>query len=136
MDRARRQRLGVARSHDGVVWEKLVDNPILELGEAGAFDEMGLGEPAVWSSGGSYWMLYTGRARGEKRRIGLGRSPDGVHWLREPLVIEGGSGWDREVVCDPTIELLPDGVRVWFGGGDVASPDQGLHGQIGVGMLR
>ncbi len=136
MDRARRQRLGVARSRDGVVWEKLIANPILELGASGAFDEMGLGEPAVWSSGGSYWMLYTGRARGEKRRIGLAKSPDGVHWSREPLVIEGTSDWDREVVCDPTVELLPEGVRVWFGGGDRPRPDQGLHGQIGVGMLR
>ena len=81
MDRARRQRLGVARSHDGVVWEKLISNPIMELGASGAFDEMGLGEPAVWSSGGSYWMLYTGRARGEKRRIGLAKSPDGISWV-------------------------------------------------------
>jgi predicted GH43/DUF377 family glycosyl hydrolase len=136
MDRARRQRLGVARSRDGVVWEKLISNPILELGDAGAFDEMGLGEPAVWSSGGWYWMLYTGRARGEKRRIGLAKSMDGVRWSREPLVIEGTSDWDREVVCDPTVELLPEGVRVWFGGGDVPRPDQGLHGQIGVGILR
>lgn len=136
MDRARRQRLGVARSRDGVVWEKLVSNPILELGTSGAFDEMGLGEPAVWSSGGSYWMLYTGRARGEKRRIGLAKSSDGIHWSREPLVIEGSGNWDREVVCDPTVEVLPDSVRVWFGGGDVPRPDQGLHGQIGVGVLR
>jgi len=136
MDRARRQRLGVARSHDGVIWEKLISNPILELGDLGAFDEMGLGEPAVWSSGGSYWMLYTGRARGEKRRIGLAKSPDGVHWSHESLLIEGTQDWDREVVCDPTVEVLPEGVRVWFGGGDVRRPDQGLHGQIGVGMLR
>ena len=136
MDRARRQRLGVARSHDGVVWEKLIANPIMDLGDAGSFDEMGLGEPAVWSSGGSYWMLYTGRARGEKRRMGLAKSADGVHWSREPLIIEGNSDWDREVVCDPTVEVLSDGIRIWFGGGDVARPDQGLHGQIGVGMLR
>lgn len=136
MDRARRQRLGVARSRDGVTWEKLVSNPIMELGGSGTFDEMGLGEPAVWSSGGSYWMLYTGRARGEKRRIGLAKSPDGVHWSRESLLIEGTGKWDKEVVCDPTVEVLPDGVRVWFGGGDVPRPDQGLHGQIGVGMLR
>jgi predicted GH43/DUF377 family glycosyl hydrolase len=61
-DRARRQRLGVARSRDGAVWEKLRSNPVLDLGPAGAFDEAGLGEPAVWSSGGAYWMLYTGRA--------------------------------------------------------------------------
>lgn len=50
-DRARRQRLGVARSRDGVAWEKLRSNPVLDLGPAGAFDEGGLGEPAVWSSG-------------------------------------------------------------------------------------
>lgn len=136
MDRARRQRLGVARSHDGVVWEKLISNPIMELGDAGCFDEVGLGEPAVWSSGGSYWMLYTGRARGEQRRMGLAKSADGVHWSREPLIIQGNSDWDREVVCDPTVEVLSDGIRVWFGGGDVPRPDQGLHGQIGVGMLR
>jgi hypothetical protein len=46
-----RQRLGVARSADGIRWVKLRSNPVLELGEAGAFDEMGLGEPAVWTSG-------------------------------------------------------------------------------------
>jgi predicted GH43/DUF377 family glycosyl hydrolase len=136
MDRARRQRLGVARSRHGVAWEKLISNPIMELGASGAFDEMGLGEPAVWSSGGFYWMLYTGRARGEKRRIGLAKSTDGVNWSRESLVIEGTSDWDREVVCDPAVEVLPEGVRVWFGGGDVPRPDQGLHGQIGVGMLH
>lgn len=136
MDRARRQRLGLARSRDGVVWEKLVSNPIMELGGAGSFDEMGLGEPAVWTSGGSYWMLYTGRARGEKRRIGLAKSSDGVEWEKQPLVIEGTSDWDREVICDPTVDVRPEGIRVWFGGGDVARPDQGLHGQIGVGWLK
>jgi hypothetical protein len=28
-----------------------------------------------------------------------------------------------------------DRVRVWFGGGDIARPDQNIHGQIGVGTL-
>jgi len=46
-DRARRQRLGVADSFDGIHWRKLRTNPILELGPSGAFDEAGLGEPAV-----------------------------------------------------------------------------------------
>ncbi len=123
-DRARRQRLGIARSADGVAWEKLRSNPILELGEPGSFDENGLGEPAVWTSGGSWWMLYTGRNHGEQRRIGLARSPDGVHWQREPgFLIAGSEDWDSQVVCDPTIEQMPDGsIRVWFGGGDVPRP--------------
>lgn len=135
-DRARRQRLGLARSKDGVTWEKLRTNPVLELGPPGAFDEEGLGEPAVWGSRGSYWMLYTGRDRKEYRRLGLARSPDGVHWERTPLVVAGAADWNAKVVCDPSIEVRPNDVRVWFGGGDVASPDENLHGEIGMGTLK
>ena len=137
-DRARRQSLGIARSSDGVTWEKLRTNPILEPGGPGEFDENGLGEPAVWTSGGQWWMLYTGRDKKEQRRMGLARSVDGVRWERVPnFVISGSNPWDSEVICDPSVEQMPDGsIRVWFGGGDVARPDQGLHGQIGLGMLR
>jgi sucrose-6-phosphate hydrolase SacC (GH32 family) len=132
LDRARRQRLGLARSRDGIRWEKLRANPILEMGA----DENGLGEPAVWSGAGFWWMLFTVRAADEQRRIGLAKSRDGVHWSREPLLIQGEQDWDREVVCDPTVEVMPNEIRVWFGGGDRRSPDQNLHGQIGVGHLR
>jgi len=136
-DRAARQRLGVARSRDGVGWEKLRSNPVLELGAPGAFDEAGLGEPAVWSSGGSYWMLYTGRDREEHRRMGLARSADGVRWERDTSLspITGSEAWNRQVVCDPSVEVTDRAIRVWFGGGDVARPDQGIHGRIGMGML-
>jgi hypothetical protein len=53
-DRAQppRQRIGVARSRDGIVWEKLGSNPVLSPGPPGSFDEAGEGEPAVWSSHG------------------------------------------------------------------------------------
>jgi predicted GH43/DUF377 family glycosyl hydrolase len=135
-DRARRQRICLARSHDGIAWEKLRTNPVLELGEAGAFDEEGLGEPAVWASEGFYWMLYTGRDRMERRRMGLARSRDGVSWERTPLVIAGQAAWDSKVVCDPAVEAEADGVRVWFGGGDAASPDENLHGAIGVAVMK
>jgi len=129
--------LGLARSSDGLRWEKLRSNPLLELGPPGAFDENGLGEPAVWSSAGFYWMLYTGRDRHERRRTGLAKSTDGIHWRRElqfsPLA--GTEAWDREVLCDPSVEVTANGIRVWFGGGDVPRPDQNLHGQIGLGFL-
>lgn len=137
LDRARRQRIGIARSKDGRLWEKLRSNPILEIGDPGAFDEHALGEPAVWSSGGSWWMLYTGSDRAEHRKIGLAKSADGVHWQRDESFapIAGSQAWDRVVVCDPAVEVRADSIRVWFGGGDVASPDQNLHGQIGMGTL-
>jgi predicted GH43/DUF377 family glycosyl hydrolase len=138
VDRAGRQQLGMARSTDGVRWEKLRTNPILEIGTAGAFDENGLGEPAVWSSDDKYWMLYTGRDRAERRRIGLAKSADGVNWSRELgfAPIAGDQPWNREVMCDPSVEVTPDGVRVWFGGGNVAHPAERINGMIGVGFLR
>jgi hypothetical protein len=40
------------------------------------------------------------------------------------------------VVCDPAVVVEHDRVRLWFGGGDVASPDENLHGQIGAGELK
>ncbi len=135
-DRARRQRLGMARSTDGVKWRKHRANPVLELGEAGAFDENGLGEPAVWTSHGAWWMLYTGRGRNERRRIGLARSADGVAWERVPgTVFSGAQHWNSKVVCDPAVEVDGNALRLWFGGGDVASPDENLHGQIGFALL-
>lgn len=135
-DRAMRQRLGVARSRDGIRWEKLRSNPVLELGGDGAFDENGLGEPAVWSARGFYWMLYTGRDLHENRRLGLARSDDGVQWRKLPAVFAGAEAWNSQVLCDPTVIVNGDTVRVWFGGGDVARPDENLHGQIGYGVLR
>ncbi len=115
-DRARRQTLGVARSRDGVEWEKSRANPLLGLGAPGSFDENGLGEPAVWTSGGSYWMLYTGRDRAEHRRLGLARSEDGAHWEHEPSFapVAGEQPWDSQVVCDPTVLLDGDVVRGRF----------------------
>jgi predicted GH43/DUF377 family glycosyl hydrolase len=134
-DRARQQRLGVARSADGVRFEKLRANPVLELGAGGAFDENGLGEPAVWQSHGRYWMLYTGRDRGEMRRLGLAQSYDGVTWKKLPGAFAGSEPWDSKVICDPSVLVEGDSIRVWFGGGDVARPDENLHGRIGLAHL-
>jgi hypothetical protein len=50
--------------------------------------------------------------------------------------IAGDQPWNREVMCDPTVEVLSDQIRVWFGGGDLPRPDVGLHGQIGLGFLK
>ena len=131
-----RQRLGVARSRDGIQWEKLRSNPILSPGGPGAFDEAGVGEPAVFEFGNSYWMLYTGRDAQENRRLGLARSSDGVNWRKLPVVFSGAHAWDSKVICDPSVLVENGAIHVWFGGGDVARPDENLHGQIGYAELR
>jgi predicted GH43/DUF377 family glycosyl hydrolase len=130
-DRAVRQRIGVARSRDGIEWEKLRSNPVVEMDE----DERGIGEPAVWQSHGFYWMLYTVRDFEENRYLRLARSTDGVHWTKLPTRYRGEQPWNSKVICDPTVVVDGEHIQVWFGGGDVASPDENLHGQIGFATL-
>jgi predicted GH43/DUF377 family glycosyl hydrolase len=136
-DRARptRQRIGLARSTDGRRWEKLRTNPILEFGTPGAFDDSALGEPAVFSARGFYWMLYTATDASRIRRLGLARSIDGVHWDKQPSVFTGAETWNSKALCDASVIVEGETIHVWFGGGDIASPDEGLHGQIGYASL-
>ena len=73
----------------------------------------------------------------QNRRIGFAWSTDGVRWnrLAADSVFAGGEAWDSKVVCDPSVLAEGNAIRVWFGGGDVASPDQNLDGQIGLATL-
>jgi predicted GH43/DUF377 family glycosyl hydrolase len=134
-DRARRQRLGIAKSRDGKLWTKL-RGPILELGGAGDFDENGLGEPAIFEANGEWVMLYTGRDRKEKRAMGYATSKDGRHWDKHKQpVLRGDQPWMSAVVCDATVLIEGDKARIWFGGGDLPKPDERLNGQIGYAEL-
>jgi len=131
------QRLGVARSEDGTHWQKSHVNPILDIGPPDAFDANGLGEPAVFFAGGSYWMLYTGRDRGENRRTGWAQSANGVDWEKKPApLVEGSQAWNQYVVCDPTVWAGGGRLLVWFGGGNRPSPDENLSGKIGLAAIE
>lgn len=131
------QRLGVARSEDGVHWQKSHKNPVLDVGPPGSFDENGLGEPAVFFAGQSYFMLYTGRNRDEGRRVGWAQSSNGVDWEKRPAaaLLEGPDPWNAQVICDPAV--VADGAKllVWFGGGSRPSPDEKLAGEIGLAAM-
>ena len=138
-NRARQQRLGLARSQDGVHWQKARANPLFALpvpSPTGNMDERGQGEPAVWAANEWYWMLFTGRDRAEHRRLALARSRDGVSWTQLPEVFSGQALWNAAVLCDPSVWVTPRGVRLLFGGGDVASPAENIHGMIGAGWLE
>ena len=137
MDEMTIQRLGIARSKDGILWEKSLSNPILDIGTKGTFDENGLGEPSVIYYPPYFYMVYTGRDRDEKRNLGLAASLDGIYWKKMSttgLLGERKIGaWDDSVICDPT--LMPDKdnkLKIWYGGGNKPSPDERLNGNVGL----
>lgn len=130
------QRLGVAVSEDGIYWIKSSRNAILDVGVTGTFDENGLGEPSVYYQAPYFYMLYTGRSESEQRNIGLAISVDGVNWEKQNTegLFTGNTAWNSQVICDTTFlyNEKEDCLNVWYGGGNVASPDENLNGSVGL----
>lgn len=133
------QRLGVAVSENGIDWIKYANNPIMDVGAKGAFDENGLGEPSVVYQAPYFYMLYTGRNAMEQRNIGVAISLDGVTWKKlnyQGIVDLSKNVWNNQVICDTSLIRNDDGkYNVWYGGGNVPSPDQNLNGQIGMFVI-
>jgi predicted GH43/DUF377 family glycosyl hydrolase len=131
------QRIGVARSNDGIHWERFTGNPILDVGAKGTFDENGIGEPSIAYNPPYYYLIYTGRDSTEKRNLGWAISLDGTHWKKMSttgiLSESQKQSWYSSVICDTTLLQDKDGQwRLWFGGGNIPKPDQNINGQIGV----
>lgn len=74
------RRIGLATSPDGLDWIKL-DDPVLDLGPAGDFDDEQAAEPRVFALEDGYRMYYTGRNEATSRTsLGMATSDDGVTW--------------------------------------------------------
>lgn len=89
------ERIGLATSRDGIDWKVANGSrPVLDLGPAGQFDDVGLSHPFVLRVDDHYMMWYggidgrtgadVGVGPGHVRieQIGLATSTDGIHWTR------------------------------------------------------
>jgi hypothetical protein len=90
-----RWRIGVARSADGVTFERVpgteTGGAILDVGAPGSFDSWLAYRPFVLKDGASSRMWYNGSTQpfhcptgtlANDRRIGYAESADGVHWTK------------------------------------------------------
>lgn len=82
--------------------EKYPDNPVLNVGPEGSWDEKAVVEPFVIVDGDTYKMWYGG-FDGTNYRIGYATSPDGKTWTKaddvNPVLDLGeADAWDEENV--------------------------------------
>lgn len=112
------------RSYDG--------NPILTVGEAGAWDAGALGSMTVLKVGDVFHLYYEawGKRSGKEwdqeeystLQIGHATSRDGIHWQKDPNnpVLPRGSkdDWDSDGTWDSYV-IYEDGLfKMWYGGGN------------------
>ncbi|WP_134091150.1 family 43 glycosylhydrolase [Olivibacter sp. XZL3] len=60
------QQIGVARSKDGITWERMSDKPFLSNGKPGSWNAAESGHPDIFKDReGNYWLFYQGNNTGD-----------------------------------------------------------------------
>jgi predicted GH43/DUF377 family glycosyl hydrolase len=95
--------LGLARSEDGLHWQRVQEGPVLaaeggwEKGAVMCPHVLAEGGPARRSfSAGGFRMWYSGGEMFEPDAVGYAESADGIHWQRaaQNPVLRAGTGWE------------------------------------------
>lgn len=88
--------------------------PVLEPGEAGAWDETAVFQPAAVGGPDGYVMFYAG-AGGAVSSIGRATSPDGITWTKDPApVLVPNEEWEGEELTRPDVVATPDGLVMMY----------------------
>jgi len=82
-DLARVERLGLARSTDGVTWQRQA-TPVMDVGAPGEIDSTQIASPFVLQQDGGFLLWYG--AYDGKHRIAFATSSDGISWIRHGAV--------------------------------------------------
>lgn len=109
----------------------VAQNPLLDLGRPGTFDEAGVIPCSVFRDRTSTWrMYYAGFELGRRIRYrlltGLATSADGVHFKRvSPTPVLERTAAELYFRCGPQCVETQDGYRMWYVAGSAWETIQG-----------
>ncbi len=86
---------------------KYSSNPVLDVGQPGAWDDKGCGCFSVVEANDRFHLYYMGAGEKNSWRIGLATSENGIDWQRSsanPVLPQGSAGsWDDKAVSMPYV---------------------------------
>jgi len=114
-----KERIGYATSPDGITWTKYENNPVLDIGTPGAWDDHNIDVGSVYFDGETYHLWYGGSKADLIIRTGCATSADGINWTRyENNPVLGLGDWDHTRVHQARIIFDGEHYHMFYGGGD------------------
>ncbi len=111
--------MGVATSPDGIHWTKYAGNPVLRIGESGAWDgNILICQSVLYDKDEQLYKLwYVGASTQAGFGIGYATSPDGFHWTKYAgnPVMTVSQAWEYSDMEGQTVLKTPDGYKMWYG---------------------
>jgi predicted GH43/DUF377 family glycosyl hydrolase len=107
-----RGRIHYAWSLDGFEWTKYHNNPVLDVGEEGEWDNAWLDTPGILWDGNEFKLYYYGDstyAQGQDNTaIGMATSDDGINWVKHGVVLEMGEpdSWEGHHIELPAVHYV------------------------------
>ena len=112
-------RIGFATSPDGINWS-VHPTPVLDLGNAGEWDEFGVEEPRVLRENGQYKMWYSSGTFNGTWKVGYATSLDGIIWtkdtLNNPVMVSNSDAWQVKGLSSPHTLSINGEYKMWFTG--------------------
>jgi predicted GH43/DUF377 family glycosyl hydrolase len=120
---------GYAISPDGINWAKSGENPVLEHGAPGAWDQALVACPVVIHDEDKYLMWYLGEASFDVRtalpQTGFAMSYDGIHWTKDstnnPILRVSAGQWDAALAGVGQVFKEGNTYKMLYGGADLAT---------------
>ena len=104
-----------------IEWTRYADNPVLDVGLPGEWDDGGIFKASVYFDGAMYHMWYGGYD-GANIRIGYATSPDGINWQKysgNPVLDLGAPGtWEDNYAFMPSVIYFNGQFHMIYQGND------------------
>jgi len=112
------EQIGYATSTDGIHWTKYEENPVLEVGPSGSWDDLAVGSPCVIYHEDIYMMWYGGWSSkfDHPSSIGFVTSLDGINWKKyeeNPVLSSIGLSYET-TPGDPWVIQDGDTLKIWY----------------------
>ncbi|TET19645.1 hypothetical protein E3J74_06025 [Candidatus Bathyarchaeota archaeon] len=79
------QQIGLAYSDDCITWTQYPNNPVLQLGSAGEWDDNVVAYVTLYFDQGTFYMVYSGKQATGLYKMGLALSTNCFSWTKLPF---------------------------------------------------